>query len=322
MSLADRGEILAAVSAPDFDPELFTGLILESTWNEIRDHPEKPLLNRFIQGVYPPGSIVKMITQAALIEKVDFDPNINIECNGSYQFGDRLFGCWWDEGHGSLDLTGAMVNSCDIYFYQSIQTMELDQLAEMFSEFGFGEKTQIDIPGEVHGLVPYKEYMNKRHGRYNWSKGALLNIGIGQGEILVTPIQVLNYLNLIATKGLAYRPHIVMVDEPPTNKIPELSDETWDRIISDMRLVIVDENGTGKNAEPNIPDMTVYGKTGTAENAHGESHAWFVGWAEYLNEKYSIVILLENAGSGGKVAAPIFKEILIEIEKSDNLVYN
>ena len=164
--------------------------------------------------------------------------------------------------------------------------------------------------------------MNKRHGRYNWSKGALLNIGIGQGEILVTPIQVLNYLNLIATKGLAYRPHIVMVDEPPTNKIPELSDETWDRIISDMRLVIVDENGTGKNAEPNIPDMTVYGKTGTAENAHGESHAWFVGWAEYLNEKYSIVILLENAGSGGKVAAPIFKEILIEIEKSDNLVYN
>ena len=118
VSLADRGEILAAVSAPDFDPELFTGLILESTWNEIRDHPEKPLLNRFIQGVYPPGSIVKMITQAALIEKVDFDPNINIECNGSYQFGDRLFGCWWDEGHGSLDLTGAMVNSCDIYFYQ------------------------------------------------------------------------------------------------------------------------------------------------------------------------------------------------------------
>tara|TARA_Y100000590_G_C15744027_1_gene1021351 strand:+ start:970 stop:2733 length:1764 start_codon:yes stop_codon:yes gene_type:complete len=321
VSLADRGEILGAVSAPDFDPELFTGLILETTWNEIRDHPEKPLLNRFLQGVYPPGSIVKMITQAALIEKGDFDPRITIECNGAYQFGDRLFGCWWEEGHGELDLTGAMVNSCDIYFYKAIQSLELDQLAEMFIEFGFGIETQIDIPGEVNGLVPDKNYMNKRHGRYNWSKGALLNICIGQGEVLVTPIQVLNYLNLLATKGFSYRPHLVMVDEPSKNNIPDLSNETWDRIISDMRLVITDENGTGKKAQPDIVGMSVYGKTGTAENAHGESHAWFIGWAEYAGKKYSLVILLENAGSGGKVAAPIAKTIFKQIHKSENLVY-
>jgi len=321
VGLGDSGEILGAVSAPDFDPELFTGLILETTWNEIRNNPEKPLLNRFLQGMYPPGSIVKSVTQAALLEKADFDPNTLFHCDGSYQFGDRLFGCWWQEGHGELDLTGAMVNSCDIYFYKAVQYLELDQLAEMFIEFGFGEATQIDIPGEVYGLVPDKDYMNERHGRYNWSKGALLNICIGQGEVLVTPIQVLNYLNLLATRGNAYRPHLVMVDEPPVNEIPTLKDETWDRIISDMRLVITDENGTGKNAEPDIPGMLVYGKTGTAENAHGESHAWFIGWAEYADQKYSVVILLENAGSGGKVAAPIAKMIFNEIYKSDKLVY-
>jgi len=321
VGLGDSGEILGAVSAPDFDPELFTGLILETTWNEIRNNPEKPLLNRFLQGMYPPGSIVKSVTQAALIEKAGFDPNTFFHCDGSYQFGDRLFGCWWQEGHGELDLTGAMVNSCDIYFYKAVQYLELDQLAEMFVEFGFGEATQIDIPGEVDGLVPDKDYMNKRHGRYNWSKGALLNICIGQGEVLVTPIQVLNYLNLLATRGNAYRPHLVMVDEPPVNEIPTLKDETWDRIISDMRLIITDENGTGKNAEPDIPGMLVYGKTGTAENAHGESHAWFIGWAEYADQKYSVVILLENAGSGGKVAAPIAKMIFNEIYKSDKLVY-
>lgn len=321
VGLGDSGEILGAVSAPDFDPELFTGLILETTWNEIRNNPEKPLLNRFLQGMYPPGSIVKSVTQAALLEKADFDPNTFFLCDGSYQFGDRLFGCWWQEGHGELDLTGAMVNSCDIYFYKAVQYLELDQLAEMFIEFGFGEATQIDIPGEVYGLVPDKDYMNEKHGRYNWSKGALLNICIGQGEVLVTPIQVLNYLNLLATRGNAYRPHLVMVDEPPVNEIPTLKDETWDRIISDMRLIITDENGTGKNAEPDIPGMLVYGKTGTAENAHGESHAWFIGWAEYADQKYSVVILLENAGSGGKVAAPIAKMIFNEIYKSDKLVY-
>ncbi|MDP6088809.1 MAG: penicillin-binding protein 2 [Candidatus Marinimicrobia bacterium] len=321
VGLGDSGEILGAVSAPDFDPELFTGLILETTWNEIRNNPEKPLLNRFLQGMYPPGSIVKSVTQAALLEKADFDPNTSFHCGGSYQFGDRLFGCWWQEGHGELDLTGAMVNSCDIYFYKAVQYLELDQLAEMFVEFGFGEATQIDIPGEVYGLVPDKDYMNEKHGRYNWSKGALLNICIGQGEVLVTPIQVLNYLNLLATRGNAYRPHLVMVDELPVNEIPTLKGETWDRIISDMRLIITDENGTGKNAEPDIPGMLVYGKTGTAENAHGESHAWFIGWAEYADQKYSVVILLENAGSGGKVAAPIAKMIFNEIYKSDKLVY-
>ena len=164
--------------------------------------------------------------------------------------------------------------------------------------------------------------MNKRHGRYNWSKGALLNICIGQGETLVTPIQVLNYLNLISTRGKAARPHFVMLDEIKLNKEPGLKPETWDRIINDMRLVITDENGTGKSAQPNIKGVHVYGKTGTAENAHGESHAWFIGWAEHKNQKISAVVLLENAGSGGKVAAPLAENIFYKIFSSKNLAVN
>ena len=317
------GEILAAVSSPDYDPELFTGLILESTWSDIISNPDKPLLNRYLQGLYPPGSIVKMVTQAALMEIVDFDPNTTYLCDGSYQFGDRLFGCWWHEGHGKIDMSSAMLNSCDVYFYKAIQLLELDELADVFRRFGFGENTGIDIPGEAKGIVPDKAYMNKKHGRYNWSKGALLNICIGQGEILSTPMQVLNFTNLIATRGHALRPHFVMKDNQNENFKPNLRNDTWDQIINDMALVIYDENGTGKNAALNIPGISVFGKTGTAENNHGDSHAWFIGWVENGQEKYSVVVLMENAGSGGKIAAPIAKEIFDALLSIENkFVYN
>ena len=323
VSESHSGEILAAVSSPDYDPELFTGLILKSTWSEILNNPDKPLLNRYLQGLYPPGSIVKMITQAALMEIVDFDPNTTYICDGSYQFGDRLFGCWWHEGHGKINMSGAMLQSCDVYFYKAIQLLELDQLAGVFREFGFGELTGIDIPGEAKGIVPDKAYMNKKHGRYNWSKGALLNICIGQGEILSTPMQVLNFTNLVATRGQALRPHFVMKEYQNENFTPNINDETWDQIIMDMSLVITDENGTGKNAALNIPGISVFGKTGTAENNHGDSHAWFIGWGENGQRKYSVVVLMENAGSGGKVAAPIAKEIFYAlVTKHDKIVYN
>ena len=203
--------------------------------------------------------------------------------------------------------------SCDVYFYKAIQLLELDQLAGVFREFGFGELTGIDIPGEAKGIVPDKSYMNKKHGRYNWSKGALLNICIGQGEILSTPMQVLNFTNLLATKGQALRPHFVMNENQNKNLKPNISNKTWDQITMDMALVISDENGTGKNAALDIPNVSVFGKTGTAENNHGDSHAWFIGWLEKEQEKYSVVVLLENAGSGGKIAAPIAKQIFLAL---------
>ena len=319
VGIPETGEILGAVSAPDFKPDLFTGLMLEDEWQNILKHPDKPLINRFSQGLYPPGSIVKMITAITLLNNQEFDPEVKQICEGSYQFGDRVFGCWSNQGHGEMNLTSAMLNSCDVYFYKTTHYLDLDILSNSFRKFGFGQPSQIDISGESSGLVPTASFMNKRYGRYGWSKGALLNISIGQGELLVTPIQVFNYVNLLATRGIAQTPHFVRVDQLPENIHPNFQSKIWDRIISDMRAVVVDEQGTGKSAQPNIPALKVFGKTGTAENAHGESHAWFIGWAEYYDKKYSIVVLVENGGSGGTIAAPIAHQVFSQIINYNNM---
>ena len=315
----ESGEILSAVSSPDYSPDLFTGFTTEREWSEIQTDPDRPLLNRYTQGTYPPASIVKMIMEAVLLEKTDFDVEMVQVCTGSYQYGDRIFGCWLPEGHGELNMSEAMAVSCDVYFYKAIRATNIDQVYNMFLSFGFGKKTGVDIPNEAEGLIPNKDYMFKRYGRFGWSKGSLLNIAIGQGELLVTPIQVLNYVNLLATRGSSPVCHFVMANNLPQNVRPELDSSTWDRILFDMRTVITHDKGTGRKAQPAIKGMKIFGKTGTAENPHGDDHAWFIGWAEYLGEKYSLVLLLENGGSGGTVAAPIAKIIFSQFESGMDL---
>jgi Cell division protein FtsI/penicillin-binding protein 2 len=163
------------------------------------------------------------------------------------------------------------------------------------------------------GTISNTAYMNKPFGRSGWSTGSLLNFCIGQGEILVTPIQVFHYTNLLATRGTANTPHLVSsVNKESENKIP-LAPQIWDRITFDMGQVVSHSKGTGKNADPSIQGVDVYGKTGTAENPHGEDHAWFVGWVQYKERKVSIVVLLENSGSGGAVAAPVAKNVFNKI---------
>ncbi len=313
VGIPQTGEILGAISNPDFRPDLFTGRIREEEWNNVINNEEKPLMNRFNQGLYPPGSIVKMITEAVLLDHPDFDPYSQQLCEGAFQYGDRVFGCWNTVGHGKLNLTSAIMQSCDIYFYKTINYYDLDKLASFFKAFGFGEITGIDIQREYRGTVPDTKYMDKRYGRFGWSKGALLNFCIGQGEILVTPIQVFNYTNLLATKGKASRPHFVLTDTLRNTLNPQLGMDTWERIIFDMSEVVNNVNGTGKNAKIHLKEINIFGKTGTAENPHGEDHAWFIGWMEFYNQVRSIVVLLENAGSGGTVAAPIAQEVFMDI---------
>ena len=161
--------------------------------------------------------------------------------------------------------------------------------------------------------------MLRRYGKYGWSRGTLLNLAIGQGELLVTPVQVLNYINLISTKGESPNCHFVVVDNLPNNSKPELEAIIWQQVHDGLRSAIIDKKGTGRKSDPNIDGLSIYGKTGTAENPHGDNHAWFTGWSEYLNDIYSIVILLENAGSGGGVAAPLANEIFKELV-NNNLI--
>ena len=309
----ETGGILAATSSPDYSPDLFTGLMTESEWKNIKDDPNTPLINRYIQGTYIPGSIIKMITQIAILKEENYDLNMTHYCPGFYQFGDRIYGCWVTDGHGNVNIIQAMSMSCDVFFYKAVQLIDIDKLHNTFKQFGFGKKTKIDIPNELAGLVPNKAYMYQRYGKYGWSKGSLLNFAIGQGELLVTPIQVLNYINLISTRGNSPNCHFVIVDNLPENSNPQLEEIIWKQVFEGMRSAIADKKGTGRRSDPKIDGLIIYGKTGTAENPHGDNHAWYVGWAEYLNEKYSIVVLLENAGSGGAVAAPLARKVFTEI---------
>ena len=313
VGIPETGEILGAVSAPDFKPDLFTGRISANDWEAVINDPNKPLVNRYNTGLYPPGSIMKMITELALLQNSEFDPNKPYTCSGSYQFGDRVFGCWKIDGHGEVYLTNAISQSCDIYFYKTINNYDLDILSELFSSFGFGHPVGIDIEGELKGLIPTTDYMNNRYGKSGWSKGSLLNFCIGQGEILVTPMQVFNYTNILATKGNSFRPHFVKLNTLINNKPIDVEPKHWNRIISDMGQVVMSPSGTGKSANPSIENLKVFGKTGTAENPHGNDHAWFIGWMEKYNKKYSVVVLHENGGSGGSIAAPIAKNIFLEL---------
>ena len=312
----ESGGIIAATSKPDYPPDLFTGMMTENKWRSIKDNPNTPLINRYIQGTYIPGSIVKMISQIAIVRHGNIDRGVTHTCPGFYQFGDRIFGCWFTEGHGEVNMIQAMAMSCDVFFYKAVQLIDIDTLYDTFKMFGFGKKTNIDIPNETSGLVPNKDYLYKRYGKYGWSRGTLLNLAIGQGELLVTPIQILNYINLISTKGTSPNCHFVFVDNLPKNSKPVFDEMIWQTVHAGMKDAIYNKSGTGKKADPKIDGLTIYGKTGTAENQHGDNHDWFDSWADYINKKYSIVVLMENAGSGGTVAAPLVREILIELFKN------
>ena len=299
------GQILAFVSSPDFSPDIFTGNTTLRQWREIVSDPTKPLLNRITNGLYPPGSTLKMITAIALLEGLMIEQNEEFECAGMYQFGDRVFKCWKVSGHGKVNLDQAITQSCNIFFYQAVQRISLNRFINLCRGFGFGSKTGIDLPNELAGLLPTRDYMNRRYTSRGWSRGHLLNLALGQGDLLTTPIQLAVYINKIATQGNTFMPHFLLSKVPePTNSM-NLNEQTWIYIQDYLLHAVTDKNGTGSAADPKINGTNVYGKTGTAQNPHGDDHAWFVGYAKNRNQMASTIILVENGGSGGKIAAPI-----------------
>lgn len=305
------GEIMAFVSSPDYPPDLFRGLVAEDDWNAILKDPDRPLLNRITSGTYPPGSTFKMVVAAALIEQGLASPSYKVTCTGSYILGDRTFRCWNPAGHGEVDLEQAIVQSCNVFFYKAVQQLDINTLAIVAKSFGFGSPTKIDLPSESVGKIPDRRYMNRLYGRWGWAKGNLLNISVGQGEVLVTPLQMLVYINQFATRGHA--PYLYLTGFDQTEQqfynAPPLGQTTWQRLEKYMRAVINDPKGTGTAANPHIPGVEIFGKTGTAENPHGDPHAWFVGYAKKGTKFLSVVLLIENGGHGGTIAAPIAREV-------------
>ena len=312
------GEVLAMVSRPGFDNNVFSGSLDQDEWKALMSEG-KPLLNRAVQSAYPPGSTFKPITEyGALVAKVIAPGQYQAPCFGGHRFGNRVFGCWKREGHGSLNDIGAMANSCDVYFYQMAPGLGVDGIARFAKQFALGEKTGIDLPQERNSLIPTSDYYDERYGKKQWSPGLALNLIIGQGEIQVTPLQLLRAISIIATGGREVTPRLLKAvgAEQREGKYPEpklepiieevtLDARALERVQRGMREAV--ESGTAKSAQ--VPGISVAGKTGTAENP-GFDHALFTAYAPADHPRVAAVVLLENRGHGGSVAAPVARRML------------
>ena len=319
VSNVDTGEILSMVSNPSYSMDIYRGETNENEWKNLLSDASKPIINRTISGLYPPGSSFKLITAFNLIENGLLDPEDNLMCDGSYTppGSSRAFKCWKEDGHGLVDLNKAIAQSCNVYFYETVQLTNLKDWTETAKIFGFNEETEIDLPNELIGQIPDKEFFIKTYGRWGWSeRGMLLNLTLGQGDILVTPLQTLRYINHIASKGKkTAKLKLNLNKEVDFYHDVELSNQTWDRVFNGLFDVVNSDGGSGWRARQNS-DIKLFGKTSTAENPHGDPHAWFNGFFELNNQKFSIVVLVENGGGGGAVASPIAGKIVSFIAKN------
>ncbi len=312
-----NGGIIALVSKPDYDIRLLSGKIEARIWSGLLKDAGHPLFSRAIQSTYPPGSTYKIVAALAALQENIITPQWKAFCPGYFRLGRRVIRCWNPNGHGWLDLYGAIKNSCNVYFYQLGLKIGLPIWSKYSKLLGFGKKTGIDLPGEKPGLVPTVSYFNRIYGENGWTKGNLANLAIGQGELLVTPLQLAQFAMILANKGLYYEPHLVdHLYNYQTHKIVEfpvkaryvkgISSENFDVVREGMHEVV--NGGTGWLGK--VPGIDMAGKTGTAQNPHGDPHAWFMGFAPYKLPEVAIAVVLENAGSGGGHAAPIARKFL------------
>ncbi|HEX9615308.1 MAG TPA: penicillin-binding protein 2 [Bacteroidota bacterium] len=307
----DNGGILAMVSKPDFDPSVFSGVTSVEDWIRLNTDTTKPLFNRATMTRYPPGSTYKMVLAAAALEEGIIDERYRITCTGAYRFGNRIFRDL--SVHGSTNVLEAIQRSCNVFFYQLIHKVGLEKWAEYGNRFGFGQVTSVDLGEETQGLVPTAEYYDRVYGQGRWTQGYLVSLSVGQGELGVSPLQMAVYAASLANGGTVHQPHAVLsIRNKLTNRIDVyqqrhrsvgLSERTLGFLREGMRRVVNEPKGTGAAAR--IPGVIAAGKTGTAENPHGEGHAWFIGFAPFDHPTIAVVVMLENAGSGGGYAAPI-----------------
>jgi penicillin-binding protein 2 len=302
------GGIIAMTSAPDYDPRGLTGVLDPAFWQRLHG-PDKPLFNRATQSVQPPGSTWKPFMSVVALEKGLITENTRLMCSGGYSLGGRFFRCLGV--HGAINVHDAIRVSCNTFYYRLMMMMELNEWANWARHFGFGGLAPMDFPDQSSGLIPDSSYFNRVFPR-GWGPGYTINLGIGQGNMGTTPLQLARYSMVVANGGILYAPHLVREQvEPDTGerftparprprRIPA-SENTW-RIVQDAMASVV-EAGTARRAQ--IPGFTSSGKTGTAQNPHGENHAVYVGYAPAENPQIAVGIIVENAGYGSVTAAPI-----------------
>lgn len=315
------GGILLCASSPTYDPNKFNKLS-SKYWNSLISNPYKPLIDKTTRSLYPPGSIFKIITILAALE-VGINPQDKIICSGGPMLGGNSFRCARSRGHGPLNMIDAIKYSCNIYIYEIARQIGADKIIEVAKKFGFGELTNIDMPGELSGFVPTRAWKENKYGR-KWSLGDTLNLSIGQGFLLSTPIQLARLITAIASNGKLFTPKIAVAPTEYTQI--NLKEEHLDIIKTALYNTMNTPGGTGYFSRINYKSMSMAGKTGTAQVIAKKSvsdnlsrqdiawkrrnHAIFSGYAPFNNPKYAISIYYDHGGGGGRAAAPIAKKIM------------
>jgi penicillin-binding protein 2 len=306
LAVTPRGEIRALYSAPTYDPNLFVGGISGADYRALLTDAANPLINRAIYGRYPPASPFKLATAAMALRRgiVGFGSHMPVPCTGGYRLGNRVFKCWKKEGHGSLDLVGAVAKSCDVYFYQLGQKLGLEAIIQDGVLMGFRDRSGVDLPSEQEPVYPASlEYFDKRYGPRNWSPPAtILNFSIGQGENTQTLVNMVKFYAALAGDGKIRAPYVVRESKAPTHDLGLTPEQ-----LAGLRraLIAVVEQGTA--AASKRKDLAVAGKTGTAQNSHGKDHGWFIGFAPAENPEIVIGAIMEFAEHGSSVAPYVVK---------------
>ncbi len=338
------GECVSIVSTPSFDPNSFIQGLTKRQWGELVNNHRAPLINKAIAGQYPPGSVFKLIVALAALESGLVDHKQRVNCVGHVQLGNRTFHCWRRGGHGSVSMIAAIAQSCDVYFYDLALKIGVERITDAAVRLGLGEVSGFDLPGEQDGLVPTPDWKLANYDE-PWQKGETLNTAIGQGYLLVTPLQLAVMTARLVNGGIAVIPHLTKhVGEfgPAPKNLPYtyseigLGKESLSIIKRGMEHVVNNTKGTAYKARIEEPRFAMGGKTGTSqvrgisirEREAGvkkneerpwveRDHALFVGYAPISDPTYAAAVIVEHGGSGSKMAAPMVHDILLEAQKRD-----
>jgi penicillin-binding protein 2 len=327
----NSGEVLALVSHPTYDPNLFPRGISPRDWVKLSNDPSHPLYNRAVQSVYPPGSTFKVVVSLAGLDSGKIDPDDTVICNGSLRTGRKVFRCWKRGGHGVVDFHKALVESCDVYFYTMGDRMGFDHIAQYARKLGLGSKTEIVLADEKPGLVPTAAWKREKV-REPWYPADNFMNAIGQGFLQVSPIQAAQMIGAVANGGVFYQPLLLKrtrnretgaekVFAPVEKRREVFAPDALEEVRSALLGVTSEAGGTAHGAA--TPLAPVAGKTGTAQviaqkvpglklTESTQDHAWFIGYAPAKDPKIAVAVLVEHGGHGGAAAAPVARKVIEE----------
>ena len=329
------GEIVSLVSAPMYDPNIFTEKLLTRDWRRLNDHPRTPLLNRVTTGMYAPGSTFKMVVALAALEAGIINERTSFFCKGDMELGDATFHCWQKHGHGTVNVSSALEQSCDVFFYEVALKTGIQRIKKMALRLGLGTETGIDIPGEKPGIIPSHDWKLATHGVV-WTPGETVVAGIGQGYVLATPIQLALMTARIANGEFAVEPSLLARRTMPEFAPLDIPESALRIVRKGMKMVTHGGLGTARKYNLSSDFGGMAGKTGTVQVKRitkeqreagivknidrpwkERDHALFVAYAPVKNPRYAISVVVEHGGSGSSMAAPIGRKILEKMLRSD-----